>query len=60
MTVSIFHYFGVISQDNIDEIWMYIDQVLILPALTKFKNNVLSLKDVAKESDGNQWTLGQQ
>ena len=58
MTVRIFENLGITTWKCIDKRWMYIDQVLKGPALTKFRNYVLASKDISRDEYGDQWGLG--
>ena len=47
-TVSVFEHFGIITWKGIDQMWMYVEQVMKGPALTKFRNSVLACKELVK------------
>ena len=59
MTVSVFEHLGITTWRGIDQVWMYVEKVLKGTALTKFRNSVLTCKELVRNEYGDQWGLGE-
>ena len=58
MTVSIFEHLVITTRKGIDQMWVLIGKVLKVPSFTKFRNGVITWKEISREEAKDQWGLG--
>ena len=58
-SVGIFEHLGIKYWDIISKRWMYFEKFLRALALKKFRNVVLSCRDISKDNSENLWNLGE-
>ena len=57
MTVSVFEHLGITTWKGIYQRWMFIEQVIKGPDLTKFRKAMLAFKGLVRSESGYQWGI---